>query len=425
MKRATVPTPKYDDGVPLNHLYALASPERVDSLRRALIVMVAALCVRIIGAFVLGEGAPFGPDGTGAEASVFLGGHPYPLHIMMLRLFDADARALSMFCGALNCVLLWLWGKKVGLGEAGGWIAVAAPLSVFPGVLAGGDAPALTVALLGILIATRGGLTAIIGGVIAALSITVKPIALPALVLLAASPTAALGAGGTLLILRSFIQPLWSPMPTGGILGTWWVSSGGAPPGDWLSWLINGAGVLAGADGWALIPVLGIAAVVGTLKAPTLRLRGASLCPLAAALLIASLFGGRLELRYLSAAFIAALPFLGLILRKRLAVTTLSLLCLWPSAALITQLATVRAAQDPQAQLPSVMEVTWPKVDAAPLFQACSTEGATRLRNLAVQLAEVAPEGSTIITEPRSDGREGELFWPLRVLRPDLKVAVR
>ena len=62
-------------------------------------------------------------------------------------------------------------------------------------------------------------------------------------------------------------------------------------------------------------------------------------------------------------------------------------------------------------------------VEADAIFQTCSTEDATRLRELAKQLAEVAPPGSTIITEPRPDGREGELFWPLKVLRPDLKVS--
>ena len=71
----------------------------------------------------------------------------------MLSVFGADARALSMLCGALNCVLIAVWGRRVGLGMAGGWLAVFAPLSVMPGVLAAGM-PALTIGLSGIVVST-------------------------------------------------------------------------------------------------------------------------------------------------------------------------------------------------------------------------------------------------------------------------------
>ena len=71
-------------------------------------VVIAALCVRVVGAWILGEGATFGPDGTGAEAAVELGGHPYPVHIVMLELTGGDARALSMLCSSLACGLIWL-----------------------------------------------------------------------------------------------------------------------------------------------------------------------------------------------------------------------------------------------------------------------------------------------------------------------------
>jgi hypothetical protein len=425
MNRPTTPPPVYDEQVPHKLLSTWASPERVDCLRSTLMVLIAALCVRMVGAIILGEGAPFGPDGTGAQAAVFLGGHPYPLHTEFLRPFGADARALSMFCGALNCVLLWHWGRAVGLGGAGGWLAVTMPLSVLPGVLASGDAPALTVALAGVLLSTRGGLIKVIGGAVAACSVAVKPIALPALVLLAVHPMSLLGATGTLIALRSFVQPLWAPMASGGILGTWWISTDGTPPELWMSWWAEGAMRLASTEFWGLVPILLIAALTGLFGATTHRLRRASLGPLAAATVIAALFGGRLELRYLSAAFVVALPFLSPLLSRGRSLLVLTLLALWPTAAVITQLAAERAEQDPQAILPTIPTVHWPEVDAGPLFAACSTEGATRLRNLAFQLAEVAPEGSTIITSPRPDGREGELFWPLRVLRPDLKVAVR
>ena len=141
MNRATVPPPKYHVRVGPLRIPSMSTPERLGLARACLQIMVAALIVRMVGAIALGEGAPFGPDGTGAQASVALGGHPYPLHTLMLSIFGADARALSMLCGALNRVLIAVWGRRVGLGMAGGWLAVFAPLSVMPGVLAAGDAP--------------------------------------------------------------------------------------------------------------------------------------------------------------------------------------------------------------------------------------------------------------------------------------------
>ena len=97
------------------------------------------------------------------------------------------------------------------------------------------------------------------------------------------------------------------------------------------------------------------------------------------------------------------------------------LLLSWPTAALMTQLAQYRAEQDPMAQVPGALIAPFP-IDVRPLFDACSTPDATRMRLLAEQIAEVAPHGATITTPARPDGREGELFWPLQVLRPDIKV---
>jgi len=374
---------------------------------------------------MLGEGAPFGPDGTGAEASVYLGGHPYPLHILLLKFFSADARALSMFCGAVNCLLLWKWGRDVGLGGGGGWLAVFTPLSVLPGVLAAGDAPALTVVLAGAVLANRGRLAAVLGGALAGLCVAVKPIALPALVLFLVRPGSLLGLGATLLVLRQYTRPLWAPMTDGGLLGTWWVSSMGAPPEDWLSWVFSGGLRLMQAEGWALLFLIPLGALVGVWHGQGWRSKWVALGPVLAAWMVSALFGSRLELRYLSSAFVAALPFVGLILTSRRALILVCMACAWPTWALLSQLGAERSRLDTEAQVPSWIVLEWPLVETRPLFDACSTEDATRLRNLAFQLAEVAPEGSTIITEPRADGREGELFWPLRVLRPDLKVAVR
>ena len=162
------------------------SPEQTQWIRRALTLAIFALLVRTMGAVLLGQGAPFGPDGTGADAAVYLGGHPYPLHIALLRFMGMRSLELSMLCGSLSCVLLWWWGQRVGLGGTGGWLAATTPLCVFPGVLSAGDSPAIAVAMIGILLTTKGKRWELAGGALAALCVAIKPIALPVLVLLAA-----------------------------------------------------------------------------------------------------------------------------------------------------------------------------------------------------------------------------------------------
>ncbi|MEC9389209.1 MAG: hypothetical protein VX944_03975 [Myxococcota bacterium] len=388
-------------------------------------VVIAALCVRVVGAWVLGEGATFGPDGTGAEAAVELGGHPYPVHIAMLELTGGDARALSMLCSSLSCGLIWLWGRRMGLGSAGGWLAVTFPLSVFPGVLAAGDAPALAVVLLGATLATAGGIWVVVGGMVAALSVAIKPIALAALVLLVARPAALVGAGASLLLLRNFTRPFWAPMPSGGLLGTWWVSSEGAPPEAWLGWLASGAWRILDAPGWGSVWVFWLAALAALTSHRPARLRVVACLVVGSAVMIGALFGSRLELRYLATSFVCVLPFLGIWLQSKRAIAIGALVGLWPTIALLTQLNVERGARDAMARMPSVPLVAWPAVDSGPIFDTCSVDDATRWRQLALQLAEVAPIGSTIVADQLPDGREGELLWPLRVLRPDLKFDTR
>ncbi len=100
------------------------TPERTEWIRQALVLTVFSLMVRVVGAALLGEGAPFGPDGTGAEAAVVLGGHPYPLHIALMRVTGLGALDLSMASSTLACVLLWWWGQRVGLT---GWLGTGWP----------------------------------------------------------------------------------------------------------------------------------------------------------------------------------------------------------------------------------------------------------------------------------------------------------
>jgi hypothetical protein len=354
-----------------------------------------------------------------------LGGHPYPMHIVLLRFFEADTLGLSMASSTLSCVLLWWWGQRVGLGGGGGWLAATMPLAVLPGVLSAGDAPAIAVALAGVLLSTAGRRWALLGGALAAACVTVKPIALPCLVLLLARPNSIVGVLGMLALLRGFIRPLWAPMPDGGLLGTWWVSSAGQPPVAWGSWLLDGLSQLVAAESWGIVWALPVSALVAGFLLKETRLRLAGVAPLVAACGVACMFGGRIEIRYLSGALMVCLPFVGLLFRSRLMLSVVVMGLLWPTAALLTQVASVRASLDAEAQIPVVPLISWPQVDARPIFDSCSAEGATHLRNMALQLAAVAPEGSTIITDALPDGREGELFWPLRVLRPDLKFQSR
>ncbi len=394
----------------------------IEELRGALRVLIFALLVRVVGAWVLGEGAPFGPDGTGAEAAFHLGGHPYPLHMAMLHLTGGSARALSIGAGALSASVLWSWGRRVGLGGTGGWLAAAAPICVLPGVLAGGDAPALLVVLVGAWVTTLGGPWALVGGALAAASVAVKPIALPALVLLVVRPRALMGAVPVLLLLHGFTRPLWHPQSDGGLLGTWWTATEGAVPSRWFHWAWNGLRTLVGAPLWAGVGLLGLGLIGAWRRRADRRWVVLGLGTVTVAWGTAALFGGRMEGRYLSAAVWAALPLVGAALAdRRVLAALLTGLLLWPTAGLLTQLGGYRQAQDSLARVPRVPVVGFP-VDPRPVFDACSTPDATRMRLLAHQIAEVAPPGATIRTPPRADGREGELFWPLQVLRPDLRV---
>ena len=101
-----------------------------------------------------------------------------------------------------------------------------------------------------------------------------------------------------------------------------------------------------------------------------------------------------------------------------------SALLLWPALALVTQVAAERERQDPRAEPHTGLVVPTPRVDARVLFDEASTEGATELRQRAMELAETLPPGATVTVERRAHGREGELTWPLAVRRPDVRVEV-
>ncbi|NOY25607.1 MAG: hypothetical protein GXP62_07010, partial [Oligoflexia bacterium] len=145
--------------------------------------------------------------------------------------------------GPVTSVSLWAWGRRLGLGGAGGWLHAALPVALFTGALSAGDAPALAVLSLGALLATGPGwLLPTLGGATVLASAAVKPSALPASLLLLATPRALPGAILAMFPVARFLGPLLHPMPKGGLLGTWWLSSGGAPPATLAAWTRAGFG---------------------------------------------------------------------------------------------------------------------------------------------------------------------------------------
>lgn len=406
----------------------MARPPRPRSRAAVEVAVLAlvALGVRLAAAWSLGGGAPFGPDGTGLQASIALGGHPYPLHTLLL-LPIGDVRALSLASGTLTCVLMWVYGRRIGLGGGAGWLLAFLPLGIYPSALAAGDAPALLLVVAGATLATAGKGPAALGGALAMASVAVKPIALPALVLLAPTPFALLGALLAYPFAMRWMGPLLTPRPHGGLLGTWWVASNGEPPSGadgWIELLAGGAQALAQAPLWACVPLAGFAALgaVWPRAAPALPSVGtrvAVVVPLGGLLATAALFGDRVEARYLAPSIIALLPWAGAVLPRGV-----EALLLWPAAAVLTQVAAVRADLDPTAGVPALPIVDPPEVDARALFNEASTRGATAMRAEAQRLARELPEGATIQVERRAHGREGELTWPLQVLRPDVRVEV-
>jgi hypothetical protein len=404
----------------------------------AFALLAFAFFLRLVAAWILGEGAPFGPDGTGAEAAVHLGGHLYPLHPLLIQI-AGSARSLSVISGSLSCVWLLLLAWRLDLGRGAGWALACFPTGLYTSALSAGDAPALSWTLFGVLLSTgRHWGFAVAGGLFAATGVLVKPIALPALVLLAHRRMALVGGFFGLVVWGNWLQPLWRPRPAGGLLGTWWAARGGHPPngpGDLLMMAQGGVSTLAealvgGTTGtpqvaWGLwlIPLAALGATLRgrrDLPDPDLARRLLVLPALCGLWFVAALFGDRVEGRYLLPSLVALLPF-----AMRVVPAGVEVVALWPAAALMTQVAAYRAVADPHAQVPGVPVVAVPLVDARTLFDEASTEDATGMREEAARLAESLPFGATHIVERRPHGREGELVWPLRVARPDVVVRTK
>ena len=386
-----------------------------------------ALFLRVGAAWGLGEGAPFGPDGTGAEAAVVLGNHLYPLHIEAIRVVG-DARTLSVLTGTITIPLLYVLGHRSRLTGAGVWFAAALPIAIYTSALSAGDAPALFVVVLGAVIASFGRWGALLGGAVAMLSVAVKPIAAPALGLLLLHPLSLVGALGTLPVTAGWLQPLWGPRDRAGLLGSWWPELGNSlptTPPDVGFILSNGVGHL-GEQGLWVGAWLAVVAAVGACFPPP---KGApdvgpatraAVLPLVFCLIgIAGAFGDRVSPRYFAAVLVPVTLWAGLLVPRPLAA-----ILLIPSMALVSQVGLYRAQMDRGAVVPPLPLLDTPAVDARLLFDEASTSDASRMRQEAARLAEELPQGATWKVSRRPHGREGELAWPLRVARPDIRIVV-
>jgi hypothetical protein len=391
------------------------------------LVLVVAGGLRLWAAWALGDGAPFGPDGTGVEAAVHLGGHLYPAHVALVSAFGS-ARTVSLLTGTASVGLLWVICRQLKLSTGGAWLAACLPVLVYTSALSAGDAPALFVVLLGLLVAIQGEVLAVVGGAIALASVTVKPVALPALMLFLLCPQAGLGMLLALPLLWGWLEPLLDPRPGGGLLGTWWLGNAGLPPetpGRAADMLGSGLDVLLRMPAWAgvwLAPVAFLGAFLparGKQPDPLVSTRLAGAVGIGGLLLVAAMMGGRLGPRYLEGAVLVLLPWAGLVVPRVFAAVLLV-----PTVALVTQVGAFRDVADPAAGVPGYPTLTFPEVDARSLFDDASTPGATALREEAHALARTLPEGATVEVERRPHGREGELVWPLRVLRPDVQIVL-
>ena len=374
------------------------------------LVLLVALALRGLAAFWLGPG-PFGPDGPGALAAVDLGGHPYPLHPLLIGLVGGP-RLLSVLAGTLTAVCGALLGQQLRMGLLGPGLAVAcAPLMLYPSATAGGDAAALSVAAVALVLARDRPLVA---GLIFASSLLVKPVTLPLLLVLAArNPLGLLTA--LPMLAAPVLAPLIHPKPAAGLLGSWWLATEGLPRLPDV-----GAGLLrmVRLPLWTGHPVLGALALVACVRArglPRWLVAGAAVTGVFAVLAIV---GDAARPRYIAAAsFPLTLLAGGAVARLPL----LNLALLWPALGFVSALGALRAQEEgltPRPVLP------FPALDVTQDYLDSGVCGASELRRIATELAETLPRGAQVSVLRLRDGRDGELRWPLLALRPDLDVRV-
>lgn len=376
--------------------------------QRVGLVLLVALALRAVAVLWLGPG-PFGPDGPGALAAVDLGGHPYPLHPLLIGLVGGP-RLLSVLAGTLTAVCGALLGRQLGMGLLGPGLAVAcAPLMLYPSALAGGDAAALSVAAVALVLARDRPLVA---GAVFALSLLVKPVSFPLILVLAArNPLALLTA--LPMLAAPVLAPLVQPKPAAGLLGSWWLASNGDPVMPDLGAALMRMWRL---PFWTGHPVLGaLAAVACRRHIPRWLVAGAAVLGVFAVLAIV---GDGARPRYIAAASFPLALLAGGAL-ARLPVLNLGLL--WPALGILSAVAALRAHEE---GLPLRPVLPFPGIDATQDYLDSGVCGATELRQMAQVLSETLPVGAQVSVLRLRDGRDGELRWPLLAARPDLELRI-
>ena len=389
-------------------------------------VFLAALAIRVVCSFFIGVGT-FGPDGTGAEASVTLGGHPDPLFPILISFFGG-VRGLSAFGGAVTALACAKMGQRLGGNPlVCGFMGACAPLLLIPSCMAGGDAPAIAFAASGVALAWWQ--KPFFAGLVTGLSLGVKAIALPLWLLLPAglfwsqrkahfSIRLVLGLLPGVLLFHDALHPLLHPRPESGILGSWWLASDGHLPAlsslPHMGW--SGFLELSTLPTWTGHPFLGALAMWGCFKARKKAIVAIFLLSMGAMFFTVLPMGDAIRLRYLGPASVGITVLAGVALKDR---KWVPFLFLWPSLAFASQLGNLRAQEEGINPRPSIP--FFGAIDAEPSFEDGGICGGKELRDLAVELAERLPEGAEVAAIRLRDGREQELFWKLRLLRPDLQ----
>jgi hypothetical protein len=388
-------------------------------------ILLLALFVRLVCSVLIGPGV-FGPDGAGVEAAVHLGGHPNVLFPQLVEFFGGS-RGLSAFSGAVTAVACGKIGERLGGNLlVCGFMGACAPLLVVPASMSGGDAPAIALASCGLAMVLWNRPLA--GGILAGLALGVKATALPLFLLLPAGAFWAkdkksfglrLCAGLFLPVLffASTLEPLLHPRPNSGILGSWWMGTGGHLPQP-SSWIDLGALAiknLVSMPTWTGHPVLGILAFWACFRAADKRLWAVLVLSAAAVFLTAFPMGEALRVRYLAAGSVGITVLAGVGISRW---KWIPFLFLWPCLAFSSQLGDLRNTEEGTAARPSLPWVL--PIDVEPSFEEGSVCGGKALRAMAKRLIQELPPNAEVAALRLRDGRESELFWKLRVARPDL-----
>jgi len=382
--------------------------------------------VRLICSVFIGAGT-FGPDGSGVEAAVELGGHPNVLFPVLVDFFGGS-RGLSAFSGAATAVACAKMGERFG-GRllVCGFMGACAPLLVAPASMSGGDAPAIALAASGLALALWNHPFS--GALLAGLSLGVKPIALPLFLLLPAgllftedkrrfTLRLLLGMALPLVIFWSALDPLIHPRPSSGILGSWWLATDGQIPAlpQWPGLCWGGFKALLALPTWTGHPLLGLLALWACIRSKDRRLWVFLGLSVAAILLTAAPMGSQLRVRYLGPASVGVTVLAGVGLSRKI---WAPFLFLWPCLAFCSQLGALRASEEGMSPRP---ELGWVRpINVEPSFEEGGVCGGKELRSMAKGLIERLPEGAEVAAIRLRDGRESELFWKLRVARPDLR----